>query len=183
MFDIWMRLLRAVDESVLWLHKTNDRMVVNLRRAAEERNVDPARLIFAEGKDLSEHLARHRLADLFLDTTPYSAGATASAALWAGVPVLTVLGRTFIGRMAASMLHAVGLPELVTNDLAEYEALALKLATDAALLDSIRAKLSRNRLTYPLFNTDRFRRHLEMALQEMWVRYKMGQRPSSFAVT
>jgi protein O-GlcNAc transferase len=127
-FDIWMRLLRKVDGSVLWLLRANAAAEENLRREAAARGVDPMRLVFAEQIVLSEHLARHRLADLFLDTLPYNAHTTASDALWAGLPVLACLGNSFAGRVAASLNHAVGLPELVTQSLDEYEALALQLA-------------------------------------------------------
>ena len=142
----------------------------------------PERLVFAPRVRLDEHLARHRLADLFLDTLPYNAHTTASDALWAGVPILTTLGNAFPGRVAASLLHAVGLPELVTPDLATYESLALQLATSPAMLAEIRERLARNRAVYPLFDTDRFRRHLEAAFAEMWERHARGEPPAAFAV-
>src|ERR1700687_5606462 len=142
-----MRLLRRVDASVLWLLKSNDFAIVNLRREAPARGVDPARLIFAPFANAEAHLARHAAADLFLDTLPYNAHTTASDALWAGLPLLTCAGTTFAGRVGASLLHAAGLPDLVTQNLEEYEALALKLATDRELLQSIRRKLRENRDT------------------------------------
>ena len=114
-FDIWMRLLHQVEGSVLWLLRANEGAVRNLRKEAQRRGIDPSRLVFARRLPLAEHLARQRLAGLFLDTTPYNAGATAAAALWSGLPVLSVIGETFVGRMAASMLHAVGVPELITG--------------------------------------------------------------------
>jgi predicted O-linked N-acetylglucosamine transferase (SPINDLY family) len=182
-FAIWMRLLREVDSSVLWLPATDASAIVNLRREAQARGVDPERLVFSSRVERNEdHLARHRLADLFLDTLPYNAHTTASDALWAGLPVLTCQGETFAGRVAASLLQAVGLPELVTTNLADYEALALKLAREPALLAAIKAKLARNRETTPLFNTERFTRHIESAYTTMWERWQRGEPPRSFSV-
>ncbi len=182
MFDVWMRLLKNVKESVLWLIQGNAAVPVNLRREAEARGVAPDRIVFAPRVDLADHLARHRLADLFLDTLPHNAHTTASDALWAGLPVLTCLGPTFAGRVAASLLNAVGLPELITQTREDYEALALKLAADGKLLGEIKTKLAINRTTHPLFNTDRFRRHIESAYVTMWERYQRGEPPASFAV-
>src|SRR5262249_40132872 len=133
-------------------------------------------------RDHPDHLARLTLADLFLDTLPCNAHTTASDALWVGVPVVTCLGETFAGRVAGSLLHAVGLPELATASLGEYEALARKLATDPPSLATIRARLERNRLRHPLFDTDRFRRHIEAAYMTMWEKWQRGERPRSFAV-
>jgi predicted O-linked N-acetylglucosamine transferase (SPINDLY family) len=181
-FDIWMRLLKAIDGSVLWLYRANSLAVENLRTEAHARGVDPSRLVFAPQMDLPEHLARLTLADLFLDTLPYNAHTTASDALWAGVPVLTCLGPTFAGRVAASLLQAVGLPELVTDSLGAYEALALKLASDPSHLQSIRRTLAQNRLSHPLFDTDRFRRGIEAAYTTMWDIWQRGESPRSFAV-
>ena len=130
-FDVWMRLLHAVDGSVLWLLRDNDGAERNLRKEAAVRGIDPGRLVFAGRMQLDQHLARHRVADLFLDTLPVNAHTTASDALWAGLPLITWCGEAFAGRVAASLLTAVGLPELVTHSLDDYEALALKLATDA----------------------------------------------------
>jgi protein O-GlcNAc transferase len=167
-YDVWMRLLREVDGSVLWLRSDNEAAEWNLRREAHERGVDPARLVFAAPVPASEdHLARHRLGDLFLDTPRYNAHTTASDALWAGMPVITQLGEVFAGRVAASLLNAIGLPELVTHTLPDYEALALRLARDPALLDSFRTRLNANRLTHPLFDTDRFRRSIEAVYLQM----------------
>ena len=154
----------------------------NLRRESESRGVAPERLVFAEVIKVDQHLARHKLADLFLDTLPYNAHTTASDALWAGLPLLTCQGTTFPGRVAASLLNAVGLPELITCSLEEYEALALKLATRPTVLTDIRAKLARNRATHPLFDTDRFRRHIDSAYFTMWERVQRGEPPVSFAV-
>jgi predicted O-linked N-acetylglucosamine transferase (SPINDLY family) len=183
MFDVWMRLLHRVEGSVLWLPQVNATAARNLRREAAHRGIDAGRLIFAPRVPKPEdHLARYRLADLFLDTLPYNAQTTASDALWAGVPVITCLGTTFVGRVAATLLNAIGLPELITHSLPEYEALALKLAMERQVLADIKAKLARNRGTHPLFDTDRFRRHLEAAYTAMWERHQRGEPPASFAV-
>ena len=181
-FDVWMRLLRRVDASVLWLLKFNDFAIPTLRREAAYRGVDPERLIFAPFADAAEHLARHASADLFLDTLPYNAHTTASDALWAGLPLLTCAGTTFAGRVAASLLHAAGLPELITRNLEEYEGLALRLATETSRLQSIRRKLAENRLSCPLFDTDRFRRHIEAAYATMWDIYRRGEAPRNFKI-
>ena len=181
-FDVWMRLLRAVAGSVLWLLKDNGAAQANLRNAAAARGIDPARLVFAGRLEPAEHLARHRLADLFVDTLPYNAHTTASDALWAGLPLLTCQGTAFPGRVAASLLLATGLPELATNSLDEYEALALRLATDAPLLRDLRQRLVQYRSTCPLFDTDRFRRHLEIAYATMWDIQQRGEGPRSFRV-
>jgi protein O-GlcNAc transferase len=182
-FDVWMRLLKAVDGSVLWLSRANDEAAVNLHRQATARGVDPARLIFApKVARLEDHLARNRLADLFLDTLPYNAHTTASDALWAGLPLLTCRGASFAGRVATSLLHAAGLPELATRDLGAYEALALRLATDASLLRSFRQRLEQNRSTCALFDTDRSRRHMETAYTTMWDIRQRGESPRSFSV-
>jgi protein O-GlcNAc transferase len=181
-FAIWMRLLHAVEGSVIWLLSDNAAAENNLRREAGERGIDPARLVFAPRMALDRHLARHRLADLFLDTLPVNAHTTASDALWAGLPVLTCVGGTFAGRVAASLLHAVGLPELVAGNLHDYEALALTLATNAAELTGVRAKLERNRAASPLFDADRLRRNLESAYQRMWDTLQQGEGIRGFAV-
>jgi predicted O-linked N-acetylglucosamine transferase (SPINDLY family) len=177
-----MRLLNEVQGSVLWLLEDNAAASRNLRREAEARGVAPERLVFAPRVKVEDHLARNRVADLFLDTLPYNAHTTASDALWAGLPVLTCLGTTFAGRVAASLLNAIGLPELITHSLPEYEALALELATNRKRLADIKSKLARNRDTYPLFDTDRFRRHIEAAYTTMWERHQRGELPESFAV-
>jgi predicted O-linked N-acetylglucosamine transferase (SPINDLY family) len=182
MFDRWMRLLRQVEGSVLWLLEDNAAAVGNLRREAERRGVAPERLVFAPRINLDEHLARHRLADLALDTLPYNAHTTASDALWAGLPLITCPGASFQARVAGSLLHAIGLPELITPDLDEYEALALRLARDPAALAAIREKLAQQRTTAPLFDTGRFARHIESAYRTMWQRYQRGEPPAAFAV-
>jgi protein O-GlcNAc transferase len=181
-FDVWMRLLAAVDGSVLWLLHERAEAEANLRREAAARGVDPARLVFAGRMPPDDHLARHRLADLFLDTLPYNAHTTASDALWAGLPVLTCRGESFAGRVAASLLTAVGLAALVTASLDEYEAMARKLAGDRSLLAGFRARLACNRLQYPLFDSARFCRHIESAFATMWERWQRGESPASFSV-
>jgi len=181
-FEVWMRLLKTVAGSVLWLVAGHDSIKNNLRREAEERGVEPSRLVFAPRLPYADHLARFQLADLFLDTLPFNAGTTASDALWAGVPVLTCAGEAFASRMAGSLLNAVGLLELITYSMEEYEALALKLATTPAMLSDMKARLARNRTTHPLFDTDRFRRHIESAYVTMWERVQRGELPESFAV-
>jgi protein O-GlcNAc transferase len=182
-FDIWMRLLAQVPGSVLWFSKINDLARANLRREAAARGVDPDRLIIAGWTDsIEDHLARHRAADLFLDTLPYNAHSTASDALFAGLPVITCVGATFAGRVGASLLKTAGLPELVTNSLDEYEALALSLATDRARLSAIRRKLEQNLPTCPLFDNDRFRRSIEAAYATMWDICRRGESPRSFRV-
>src|SRR5262249_28520205 len=177
-----MRLLRHVEGSVLWLLSTGEAAAGNLRREASARGVDPARLVFAPRAELPRHLARHRLADLFLDNLPVNAHTGASDALWAALPVLTSLGDSFAGRVAASLLHAVGLPELITANLDDYEALALKLATDPTLLADTRGKLDRNRLTFPLFDSARLCRHIESAYATMWEMSRRGEPARGFIV-
>ena len=182
MFDIWMRLLGGVPGSVLWLLRDTPGAQSNLRAQAQARGIAPDRLVFAERSSHDAHLARHRLADLFLDTLPYNAHTTASDALWTGLPVLTCQGRAFAGRVASSLLHAVGLPDLVTCSLAEYEAAALRLATDRSLLGTLRERLQEARRKVPLFDADRFRRHLESAYMTMWEIWQAGEPPRSFSV-
>jgi len=182
-FDIWMRLLRQIDGSVFWLSGTNETAIQNLRREAESRGVDPQRLVFAARVPRNEdHLARLRLADLFLDTMPYNAHATGSDALWAGLPIVTCLGETFAARVGGSLLQAAGLPDLVTRSLEDYEALALKLARDPALLASVKARLQQNLPNCPLFNTERFTRNLEEAYTTMYKRHQKGEPPINFTV-
>ncbi len=181
-FDIWMRLLQQVEGSVLWLYEGSSLVPVNLRREAQARGVAPERLVFASRVPMEDHLARHRLADLCLDTLYYNGHTTASDSLWAGVPYLTRAGATFASRVGASLLNAVGLPELVASSLEDYEALALKLARDPAALGSIKDKLARHRASQPLFDTARTTRHFEAALTQMWERHRRGEPPASFAV-
>jgi predicted O-linked N-acetylglucosamine transferase (SPINDLY family) len=156
----------------------------NLRQEAVARGVEPERLVFANSlPSTEEHLARQRLADLFLDTLPYNAHATAINALWVGLPVLTCRGSTFAGRVGASLLEALGLPELITESLEEYEQRALELARDPRRLAAIRAKLARQKLSTPLFDTAGFCRHLESAYQQMYERHRRGEPPEHFAVS
>jgi predicted O-linked N-acetylglucosamine transferase (SPINDLY family) len=182
-FDVWMRLLRGIPGSVLWLREEEPEAMSNLQREAAARGVDPARLVFAALlPSLEDHLARLRLADLFLDTLPYNAHATAAHALWAGVPVLTCRGNAFAARVGASLLTAAGLPELIAEDLARYESSALQLACSPERLAGMRALLQRERASCALFDTDRFRRALESAYTSMWQRAEAGQAPQAFEV-
>jgi predicted O-linked N-acetylglucosamine transferase (SPINDLY family) len=171
-FDLWMRLLREMPGSVLWLLEDRPTAAENLRREAQARSVDPHRLVFARRMHLPEHLARHRCADLFLDTLPYNAHTTASDALWAGLPVLTCMGQSFAARVAGSLLSAIGLPELITHDVRDYEARARELAGDPAQLAALRTRLQANRLTTPLFDSTRFARHIEQAYTRMYERHQ-----------
>ena len=177
MFDRWMRILDAVEGSALWLIDGGQTAAANLRREAAQRGLDPARLVFAPRAQSPDHLARHRLADLFLDTLPYNAHTTASDALWAGLPVLTLPGRSFAARVAASLLAALDLPELIAQDGEEYEALAIALARDPARLGAVRQRLLANRTTAPLFDTKRTARHLEDAYLAMYERFGAGLAP------
>jgi len=182
LFDLWMRLLAQVPGSVLWLFDPGAAGTRNLQAAARARGIAPERLVFAPRTEHSGHLARQQRADLFLDTLPYNAHTTASDALRAGVPVLTCAGSTFAGRVAASVLGALGLPELVTTSLAEYEALALHLARNPAALAALRNKLAHQRASAPLFDSARFCRDLERAYLHMWERHRRGEPPASFDV-
>ena len=170
-FDSWMRILGQIDGSVLWLLGGSQTVSKNLRHEARARGIDPGRLVFAPRIKLPDHLARHRMADLFLDTLPYNAHTTASDALWTGLPVLTQIGETFAARVAASLLNALHLPELVTTTREAYEALAVELATNPAKLASLKRKLADNRLTAPLFDTELFTKHIEAAYTAMYERY------------
>ena len=178
-FERWMRILRRLDGSVLWLLQDNPRAALNLGAQAERWGVDRGRLIFAERMPLAEHLARHRVADLFLDTLPYNAHTTASDALWAGLPVLTCMGESFASRVAASLLTAIELPELITTSLGDYESLAIELATHAAELRTIREKLARNRHTAALFDSELFTRHIEDVYRKMHERYRANLPPEA----
>jgi len=164
-FEIWMRLLKQVEGSVLWL--LDGSHADNLRRHAVSRGIEPSRLVFASKLPPDQHLARHQLADLFLDTLPYNAHTSCSDALWAGLPVITCYGKAFPGRVAASLLKAIDLPELVTTRLADYESRALDLAKNPALLAATKQKLARNRRTTPLYDSERFRQAIEAAYEKM----------------
>jgi len=181
-FDIWMRLLGGVESSVLWLLKSNKWAEQNLKREAEARGISAERLIFAEKVPQAEHLARQKLADLFLDTFNYNAHTTTSDALWAGLPVVTKLGEGFAARVAGSLLTAIDLPELITENEEAYEVLALTLATDLKRLGQIKSKLDRNRLTQPLFDSEMYTRHLEAGYQMAYERYFNGQERSDIVV-
>lgn len=176
-FSCWMRILLAVKNSVLWLFEDNPAAANNLRREAAMAGVAPERLVFAGRLPNAEHLARHRCADLFLDTLPYGAHTTASDALWSGLPVMTCLGDTFAGRVGASLLRAIQLPELIVTTMADYERLAIELGNNPARLAGLKAMLARHRLTTPLFDTARFAHHIEAAYAEMMDRYQAGLAP------
>jgi predicted O-linked N-acetylglucosamine transferase (SPINDLY family) len=181
-FDSWMRILKQIEGSVIWLLELNASAAGNLKKEAVARGVSAERLVFAKRMPLPEHLARHNLADLFLDTLPYNAHTTASDALWAGLPVLTCLGETFAGRVAASLLNAIRLPELITTTLDAYEEMAIDLATHPEKLAAIKRKLAENCLTTPLFDIKLFTKHIEAAYSIMWERYQRGEPPESFSV-
>jgi predicted O-linked N-acetylglucosamine transferase (SPINDLY family) len=183
MFDIWMRLLSAVENSVLWISAPIDAALANLKREAQARGVRGERIVaapFISGP--AEPLARLSLADLFLDTLPYNAHAGGVDALKACVPVLTCTGETFAGRAGTSLLHAAGLPELAAATPAGYEAQALALARDPQFLAALKTKLAANRKTQPLFDTAQFTRHLEAAFIRMWEREQKGEPPTGFAI-
>jgi predicted O-linked N-acetylglucosamine transferase (SPINDLY family) len=174
-FEIWMRLLKQVPGSILWLMSRSDVSKRNLRLAAEQHGVDSSRLIFAGRVPLVEdHLARYRLADVFLDTHPYNAHTTAADALMAGLPVVTYMGNSFPSRVAGSLLHAIGLPELIAHTLEEYEQIALRLVTTPALLADIKVRIVANQVNYPLFDTEAFCRNLEAAYIAMWRKSQLG---------
>ncbi|MEO0355221.1 MAG: hypothetical protein AAF268_10385, partial [Cyanobacteria bacterium P01_A01_bin.3] len=181
-FDVWMRLLQRVPDSVLWLLESNAWMVSNLRQEASHRDVNPDRLVFAPRLPSPEHLARQPLADLFLDSWPYGAHTTTSDALRVGLPVVTLMGRSFASRVAGSLLHAVELPELVTNSWADYEAITYQLATQPEAMRAVCAQLEHQRQTSPLFDCDHFRRHIESAYETMWSHWQDGHPPQAFRV-
>ena len=180
-FDTWARLLGQVQGSVLWLKNDGDVAAGNLRREAAKRGIDGARLIFAGRVPLGEHLARHRLADLFLDTFPYGAQTTASHALWAGLPVLTMRGGTAVSRVSASILHTAGLPDLVVESLDDYFRLALELAQQPQRLSDLRRRVQAAKES-PLFDAARYRRNAERAYELMLERQRRGEPPASFDV-
>ncbi|HXJ00233.1 MAG TPA: hypothetical protein VNH44_03355, partial [Micropepsaceae bacterium] len=181
-FDVWMGLLRDVEGSVLWLLEDDKLAQDNLKREAEARGITAERIVFAPRVSVEEHLARHVLADLFLDTLPYNAHTTASDALWMGLPIVTCAGNTFASRVGASLLSSMGLPELVTSSLEDYGELARTLAQQPERLATIKATLARNRDASPLFDVALFTRHLESAYATMWERHQRNEPPQSFAV-
>ncbi len=180
-FDVWMRLLARVPGSVLWLLEDNPWAVASLHRRAGTLGIASERLVFSSRARSEDHLARHRLADLFLDTFPYNAHTTASDALWTGLPLLTCCGRTFASRVAGSLLHAAGLAELITTSVEEYARVALELALHPQSLEPLRERL-RNRQSLPLFDTPAFCRHLEAAYRRMWGLHEQGRSPETFRV-
>ena len=182
-FDVWMQLLAEVEGSVLWLSRNHISGQDNLRREAQSRGIAPDRLVFARRVALNEeHLARHRLADLFLDTLPVGAHSTVCDALWTGTPVLTCAGTTFGGRVASSLLSALGMQELVTNSVSEYKATALRLARDPQLLQTVKMKIASHRNVFPLFNTQQFTSHVEAGYIAAWELYQRGDRPTRLSV-
>jgi protein O-GlcNAc transferase len=182
MFNTWMKILRQVTESVLWLQGTSETAKKNLRMEAEARGVKSDRLIFAEKLPKCEHLARLRFADVALDTRIVSGAATTSDALWVSIPVVTLLGSNFASRMSSSILTAIGLSELVVHSIEEYEALAVRLAHNPGELQTIRHKLTKNLSTEPLFDTPRFAKNLEKAYKEMWEIFMIGESPRQIEV-
>lgn len=176
-FNGWIKILKAVEGSVLWLLEDNPIAKANLRKEAQARGLNPDRLIFAQRMNLPEHLARHRVADLFIDTFPYNAHTTASDALWAGLPVLTYMGESFASRVAASLLNAIELPELITTSQQQYESTAIELATNPEKLKAISDKLEHNRLTTALFDTTHFTTHIEAAYIKIYERYQADLTP------
>jgi protein O-GlcNAc transferase len=181
-FASWMRILKAVEDSILFLYADNKWVEVNLKKEAEARGINSARLVFGSSIHADEYLARYRACDLFLDTAPYNAGTTASDALWAGVPILTVIGQSFASRMAASLLKAIELPELITSTQEEYEALAIDLAKNPQKLADIKLKLANNRLSTPLFDTPLFTKNLEAAYIKIYERYQDDLQPDHITI-
>ena len=182
-FNAWMQILKMVDGSVLWLLKDNPWVSENLKKEAAKQGIDATRLVFAERMSLPEHLARHRHADLFIDTLPCNAHTTASDALWTGLPVLTLMGESFASRVAASLLNSIGLSELITTSQEEYIALAIKLADNTHKLADIKRQLKQNRLTTPLFDAPLFTKNIEAAYTKMYERYQADLEPSHIYVT
>jgi protein O-GlcNAc transferase len=182
-FEVWMRLLRAVPGSVLWLLASNPAAEQNLRREAAQRGVDAGRLVFAGDVSYADYMARYTHADLFLDTVPFNGGTTVSDAVSMGVPVVTCAGDSFAGRMAGSILTTLGVAELVTASLADYETLALQLAGQPERVHALRETLRKHRTRQPFFDTDRYRRSLESAYERMWERHAAGLPPAAFRVT
>jgi len=183
-FDVWMRVLALVPDSVMWLFSQHALGIENLKKEAQLRGVDPDRLIFARRlPSLADHLARYRLADLFLDTFPYNAHTTASDALWAGLPVLTCAGQSYASRVAASLLTTIDLPELITSNHQDFEAMAVKLAMQPQPLADLKQRLETNRLTTALFDTERFTRNLELAFRKALDRHAAGLPPDHIHVS
>ena len=172
-FNSWARILGQVEGSVLLLYAESDAVKINLSREIELRGIDSSRLIFAGKICIEDYLARYRVADLFLDTSPYNAGATASDALWAGLPVITFLGKSFSARMCGSLLNSIGLPELVTASQREYEELAIEIGKNSDLILALKNKLAENRLSKPLFDVNLFTQNLELAYTKAYTRARL----------
>jgi protein O-GlcNAc transferase len=182
-FDCWMRILAQVPGSVLWLFDDNPNTRRNLYQEAANRGVEADRLVFAQKMEKAEHLARLKSADLALDTRIVNGHTTTSDSLWAGVPVITLQGSHFASRVSSSLLCAVGLPELITDCLEDYEELAVQLASDSSRRNAVRQKLNMNRLKMPLFDTSRFVRNLELAYSDMWRIFLEGRAPTPIKVS
>jgi protein O-GlcNAc transferase len=182
MFNCWMKILQQVPNGVLWLRQTTELAEKNLKEEAKARGVESERMVFSERIPLGDHLSRLKLADLYLDTRLYNGGATTSNALWAGIPVITLQGKHFVSRMSSSSLSAIGLHELITHTLEDYEGLAVRLTKNLDELNAIRKKLVKNRTTEALFDTPRFVKNLESAYMEMWKLYLAGERPRQIEV-
>jgi len=182
-FEVWMRILKRVPGSILWMLAANSLVEMNLRAEAANRAVAPERLVFAPRMSLPEHLARHQHAGLFLDTMPCNAHTTASDALWANLPVLTCAGSTFAGRVASSLIKAVGMPDFVVQDLAAYETLAVEYGTNPLKQKEANRRLEANRKIMPLFDTQLFTRHIEFAYTEMHERSLRGLQPADINVS
>ena len=181
-FDVWMKLLNSVERSVLWLLETNDTSKDNLLKEAKAKNIASDRIVFMKKTSHKIYLSQIKYADLFLDTFVYNAGATASNALWMGVPILTKRGQSYTSRMASSLLHSIGLPELITTNTEDYLNLAIELATNSNKLNSIKLKLKENRLQKPLFNTEVFVRNYEEGLEKVYKNYNEGNKPKNISV-
>ena len=178
-----MRLLCKVNGSVLWLSRSNEMSEKNMIKEAQKRDIDASRLVFADQVPINEHLARYKLADLFIDTFYFNAHTTTTEALWAGLPVVTMQGKGFAARVAGSLLNAIGLPELVTENVSDYEALILEFATKPAKLGMIKEKLVANRLSKPLFNSHLYTKHLESGYLNAYQNYFDGKDPENIFVT
>ena len=181
-FDIWMRVLSKIENSVLWLKIGNELAKKNIRIAAEKRGVDPSRIIFAEFLKMEDHLARYALADVFLDTFNFNGHTTAADALWAGTPLITKLGKSFAARVAGSLLTALGLTELITNTEKEYEALIIQLANNPLELEKIKEKLKKNLISNSLFDTEKYTFNLEKAYHKAYENYTKGNKPENITI-
>ena len=181
-FNSWMKIFKSCTDSVLWLMDYFDISKSNLKSAAKNNGVNPERIIFSKRMDISDHLERHKLGDLFLDTFNVNAHTTTSDSLWAGLPVLTMVGKSFSARVSASLLDSIGLKELVTNNISEYESMAINLAKNRNKLSKIRNRLNKNRKSYPLFNTSLYCKNLEKAFEITYENYFNGLPPKDFEI-